>query len=131
MELFGFSLRSPFTLLRDPVPDGIRATDIKKYEGREVSIVGQLVNIKHTSTIHGQRMQFGTFIDQAGHWIDTVHFPPVARSHPFTGPGCYHIKGKVTIEYDFASIEVTYLKRLPLIDREALQEPPGATDYTN
>jgi DNA polymerase-3 subunit alpha len=64
-------------------------------------------------------MYFGTFTDLDGNWIDTVHFPPSAKQFPFTGPGCYLITGKVVNEYDFMSIEVSELKRLAMVDREA------------
>jgi hypothetical protein len=69
-------------------------------------------------------MYFGTFVDLDGHWIDTVHFPDSAKRFPFTGGGCYHITGKVTVEYDFLSIEVERMKRLPYIDRELMTAPP-------
>lgn len=88
--------------------------------------MGYLVHKKTTQTSGGQKMHFGTFIDTAGHWIDTVHFPESAKQFPFTGGGCYIIKGKVTVEYDFLSIEVETFKRLNYIDRETMVEPtPG------
>lgn len=122
IELLGFSLSSPFILLRDKTPSTSKAKDLKNYINQEVSIVGYLVNIKRTQTHKGERMYFGTFIDMDGHWIDTVHFPEIARVYPFTGGGCYLIKGKVTVEYDFLTIEVSLLKRLAIIDREEMRE---------
>lgn len=126
IELLGFSLCSPFTLLRDVLPSTLKAADLKNYVNQQVSIVGYLINTKRTQTHKGERMYFGTFIDIDGHWIDTVHFPDMAKTYPFIGGGCYHIKGKVTVAYDFLTIEVSYLKRLPLIDREQLQEVTNA-----
>lgn len=122
IELFGFSLHNPFLLLRDSLPSTLTARNLYQYLNQQVSIVGYLIAIKYTQTHKKERMCFGTFIDTEGHWIDTVHFPDVAKSYPFTGNGCYHIKGKVTAEYDFITIEVSYLKRLPVVDREQLQE---------
>ena len=61
-------------------------------------------------------MSFGVFVDFEGHWIDTVQFPNIADRYPFNGPGCYLIKGKVVIEFDFISIEVSELHRLPNIN---------------
>lgn len=118
IEMFGFSLRSPFDLLKEQPPETISAAELKQHSGKEVSIVGYLVNIKNTNTGKGDRMYFGTFTDRAGAWIDTVHFPPSAKQYPFNGNGCYMLKGKVTVEYDFVTIEISYMKRLPMIDRE-------------
>jgi len=118
IELFGFSLCSPFDLLRDAMPNQMRATELRKFVNQEISIVGYLINVKYTRTHKGERMYFGTFIDIDGYWIDTVHFPISAKQFPFTGPGIYEIKGKVVEEYDFMSIEVNYMKRLPFVDRE-------------
>lgn len=122
IELLGFSLSSPFRLLRDKLPSNLKAKELKNSINQDVSIVGYLVNTKRTQTHKGERMYFGTFIDTDGHWIDTVHFPDIAREFPFIGGGCYHIKGKVTVEYDFLTIEVSSLKRLPVIDREEMKE---------
>jgi DNA polymerase-3 subunit alpha len=120
IELFGFSLCSPFRLLRDPLPHKMRARELRQYIRREVVIVGYLINIKYTRTFKGERMYFGTFVDLDGDWIDTVHFPPSAQQFPFTGPGTYEIRGTVVEEYDFICIEANYLKRLPVIDREKI-----------
>ncbi|MES2559824.1 MAG: DNA polymerase III subunit alpha [Bacteroidota bacterium] len=122
MELLGFSLCPPFELLRDSMPSKLTAKELNEHINKEVSIVGYLVNTKRTYTSKSENMYFGTFVDIEGNWIDTVHFPDSARQFAFTGNGCYHIRGKVTVEYDFLSIEVNYLKRLPYIDRELMTE---------
>ncbi len=118
IALFGFSLCAPFNLLKDPIPTTITAEQISRLINKTVSIMGYLVNIKNTYTGKGEKMHFGTFLDMAGHWIDTVHFPPSLKQYPFTGNGCYLIKGKVVNEYDFISIDVSELTRLPVVDRE-------------
>lgn len=120
IALFGFPLCSPFLLLRDALPVQLRARALRDMVGKDVRIVGYLINIKYTRTFKGERMYFGTFIDLDGEWIDTVHFPPSAREYPFTGPGAYEIGGIVVEEYDFICIEANYLKRLPMIDRETV-----------
>lgn len=63
-------------------------------------------------------MHFGTFIDLKGYWIDTVHFPPSVRVWPFRGPGCYLLKGKVTIEFDHLTLEVVEMRRLDYLNRD-------------
>jgi DNA polymerase-3 subunit alpha len=122
IELLGFSLCSPFDLLKDEMPSKLTAKELGAYIGKTVSIVGYMVTVKNTITSKGDRMYFGTFIDTEGQWIDTVHFPNSAKQFPFTGPGCYAMVGKVVQEYDFTSIEVHHMKRMPVIDREKLTE---------
>jgi len=119
LELLGFPLCSPFALLKTPLNtlSTLTAQQLKHHINKQVTIVGYFVNSKRTSTAKGERMYFGTFLDHLGHWIDTVHFPNAAKSYPFIGPGCYLIKGKVTEEYDFISLEVDYMKRLEWFDR--------------
>lgn len=118
IELFGFSLCSPFELLKDELPSNITAQMLPGFVNKTVTIAGYLITVKPTRTSKGDRMYFGTFIDTEGYWIDTVHFPPSAKAFPFTGPGCYLLTGKVVEEYDFVSIEVSQMKRLNVIDRE-------------
>jgi len=122
IELLGFSLCSPFEMLRDEIPVQLLAKELPAYINKVVSIVGYFVTRKNTMTSKGENMHFGTFVDLEGNWIDTVHFPPSAKKYPFTGPGCYLLKGKVVEEYDFISIEVNEMKHLPVIDREVMSE---------
>lgn len=116
MEILGFPLCSPFKMLKDGVPDTILAKDLT--EGQIVTISAYFIHNKRTWTGRGENMFFGTFLDFEGKWVDTVHFPPVARAYPFNGPGCYTITGKVTVEYGYTSIEVHSMKRLETADRE-------------
>lgn len=120
IELLGFPLCSPFELLRETPPTDLKASELRHNIGKTVSIAGYLVTVKPTGTSGGQRMNFGTFLDRDGEWIDTVHFPDSAKQFPFTGPGCYLLKGKVVEEYGFVSIEVSEMKRMPVMDREML-----------
>ncbi|MCH7397609.1 DNA polymerase III subunit alpha [Belliella sp. DSM 107340] len=112
IEILEFPLDSPFHLVKDQTVFSIKAQDLKQYLGKSVQIVGYLVTIKYTRTVKGDVMNFGTFIDREGDWIDTVHFPPVVKKHPFKGRGIYLIKGKVTQEFDFYSIEVESCERM-------------------
>lgn len=120
IDLFGFSLSSPFLLLRDKIPQSLTAKELKNFINKTVTITGYLVHIKFTRTAKGERMYFGTFVDTEGRWIDTVHFPPSAKAYRFTGTGCYEITGKVIEEYDFIAIDVVSMKRWSIIDREQL-----------
>lgn len=135
MELFGFPLCNPFLLLKTEAFSEFTGTEIKviglenqgpkelrrsadfsHYLNHEVVILGYLVAIKNTSTSKGDRMNFGTFLDDEGHFIDTVHFPPVAYKYPFRGKGIYKITGKVVEEFGFYTLEVTAMEKLPYID---------------
>ncbi|HEU4717832.1 MAG TPA: DNA polymerase III subunit alpha [Bacteroidia bacterium] len=120
--LFGFSLCSPFKLLRDKLPSPLTAKDLRHHIGKTVEIAGYLVTVKNTGTSKGERMHFGTFLDTEGMWIDTVHFPPSAKAFPFRGPGCYLLKGKVVEEFDFTSIEVSEMYRLPMLNVDDVRE---------
>jgi len=55
---------------------------------------------------------FGTFLDKAGDFFDTTHFPPSLRTYPFKGAGVYLILGKVVEEFGFPSIEVEKMAKL-------------------
>jgi DNA polymerase-3 subunit alpha len=116
IELLGFPLCSPFDLLREELP-ALLAVELRDHLGREVTVAAYLVTIKNTITSKGDRMQFGTFIDRKGDWIDTVHFPPVARKSPFCGRGCYRIKGTVVEEFGYATIEVKSMERMEYMVR--------------
>jgi DNA polymerase-3 subunit alpha len=118
MELFGFPLCSPFDLLAK-IPDGIvRANEIIKFLGKNIKVVGYLVTVKNTKTTDGKLMQFGTFVDRFGDWIDTVHFPPVVGRFPFRGKGCYLLVGKVVEEFGYATIEVCEMTKLDYVLRD-------------
>ena len=70
-------------------------------------------------------MHFGTFIDRKGFFLDTVHFPNVAKKYPFRGRGVYRIIGKVAEEFGFHSIEVAEMYK------EAMIEDPRYSEEKN
>ena len=70
---------------------------------------GYLVTVKATKTIKGSRMNFATFIDQDGEFLDSVHFPNIAAQFPFRGKGIYRVQGRVVEEFGFYSIEASAL----------------------
>ncbi len=112
IELLGFPLVSPFKLLKEPPIQNLLARDLPAKLNQHIGLTAQLVHRKGTRTSKGDGMYFGTWLDEEGHWIDTVHFPPVSKRFPFRGPGCYAISGKVVEEYGFVSIEVESMERL-------------------
>lgn len=121
MELLGFTLCSPFQLLRAPIKKTLTASELNNHKNAIIEIAGYLVTLKGTRTSKGEGMYFGTFIDTEGAWIDTVHFPPAAKAWPFKGRGCYLIKGKVVEEFDFTTIEVMEMRHLPVLNRDDVE----------
>ena len=115
IELLGFPLSNPFGLLKEKPTVLSLASHMKDFINKEFAICGYLVTVKNTTTIHKQRMQFGTFLDLHGHWIDTVHFPPAAARFPFRGKGVYLLRGQVSEEFGFITLEVNYMERLAYV----------------
>lgn len=112
IDILEFPLDSPFYLVKDQSVRGIKAREMTQYLGKQVMILGYLVTVKYTRTVKGDVMNFGTFLDRDGDWIDTVHFPPVVKKYPFKGRAIYRIEGKVVEEFGFYSIEVDKLERM-------------------
>jgi len=115
MELLGFPLCSHFELLEKKPTSTLSKKDFTSHKNKSITVYGYVVNIKTTHTASGKRMQFGTFIDQYGEFMDTVMFPPVAARLRFRGSGIYKITGKVTEEFDFYSIEVQQMEKMNYI----------------
>lgn len=114
MELLGFPLVSPFQLLAEPV-SGLPAASLKQQAGKTVSLVGYYVTRKPVYTKHKKRMAFGTWIDPAGDFFDTVHFPDSLRKFPLQGIGCYDIRGKVTLDFGVPTVQVSGMEKLPMV----------------
>lgn len=112
LEVLNFTLQLPFHLVSEPKRGYIGAADLLQYVGKAVTTVGYLVHVKNTRTASNKHMHFGTFIDQQGGFLDTVHFPGVADRYPMTSRGCYEIEGVVTEEFGCASIEVRKVRKL-------------------
>ncbi len=118
LDLLGFTLSPTFNLLSEFRIQEVLAIDLPQHLGKVIDMVGQLVTVKPTRTIKGETMYFGTFIDRHGNWIDTVHFPPVAKKFPFRKSGCYHLHGKVVEEFHYFSLEVQSMEKLGYWNRE-------------
>ncbi|GGM79797.1 DNA-directed DNA polymerase [Dyadobacter beijingensis] len=112
IELLGFPLCSPFNLLKNTLPKSTMSRDLHLYVNQEVVQYGYLVALKNTRTARGESMQFGTFLDYEGQFIDTVHFPSAATRVNASVRGVYKIRGIVTEEFGFLTVEVTEITRM-------------------
>ena len=115
IELLGFPLCNPFDLLEADVSNCILSKELKNYMNRSVQLLGYYVTQKPVRTKQGKLMAFGTWLDREGQFFDTTHFPPELEKSPFQGRGCYLIVGKVVDDFDFASIEVKFMKKLAYV----------------
>lgn len=115
IELLGFPVSaSAFDLLKSDYRGTVTAKDLPALEGETVRIVVDFVCDKKVHTKNGQLMKFGTFKDETGEFIDTVHFPPQLREYPLQGDGIYLIQGKVVSDFGCPAIEVEKCARMPL-----------------
>lgn len=113
MKILSFPCQSPFTLLEKQYRGTVYAEELLNQLGNVVYIVGYYVNIKRVQTIHGDMMYFGSFTDSKGMLFDTVHFPPSIEKYPFTGKGCYLLKGTVIEDFGVPSVSVSHMQRIP------------------
>jgi len=121
IEIFGFPVTvGPFDLVKNKPDINFKAKELENNIGKHIKIIGYLIHVKGTKTSKAERMSFGVFIDEEGHWIDTVQFPDVARKYPLRAHGCYLIKGKVVEEFGFIRIEAQKLQRLENYNLEEL-----------
>ncbi len=118
MELLGFPLGSPFALLSSRPAEVLPALEMAGHIGENVKMLGYLVHVKNVATRQNtpRHMQFGCFIDEAGHFIDTVHFPPVAARWPFRGRGVYLLEGRVLSDYGALSLEVRKMEKMEIVN---------------
>ena len=115
MELMGFTLSNPFYLLKEPIRSALTAADLPSNLGKKITIYGYLVTVKYTKTRQGKHMNFGTFLDLEGQFLDTTHFPGPAARYPFRGKGVYEIRGRVVEEFGFFSLEVDAMQKQAFI----------------
>ena len=115
IELLGFPLADPFILADEPMDQGTTAVEMPEKLGHFVISYGYLVTVKDTKTQKGDRMNFATFVDQNGDFLDSVHFPNIAAQFPFRGKGLYKVQGRVVEEFGFYSIEASALYKLAVI----------------
>lgn len=131
LELLGFPLCSPFELLpayaatsAETTADkeasagkaegfGMLAREMSQHIHQLVTMTGYYVCRKDTRTVKGELMQFGTWLDIEGRFFDTVHFPDQVKKAPFRGRGVYRIRGRLTADFGFVSLETSEMERLP------------------
>lgn len=106
LEIMGFTLSNPFDLVEDDSNEYILSKDLKSYIGKTITCLVYFIAHKHVITKNNDQMYFGTFVDKNLDWIDTVHFPDVAKKYPINNSGFYRIKGKVVEDFGVQSIEV-------------------------
>jgi len=106
LELMGFTLKNPFDLVDDDPNKYIAGNDLQNHIGKMVTCLTYFVVRKEVITKNDDEMYFGTFMDKNLDWIDTVHFPDVARKFPIYTNGFYKIIGKVVSDFGACSIEV-------------------------
>jgi len=115
IELLGFPLCDPFELADESLENGTMARELPDKLGHFVIAYGYLVTVKDTKTIKGDRMNFATFVDQEGEFLDSVHFPNIAAQFPFRGKGIYRVQGRVVEEFGFYSIEASALYKVAMV----------------
>jgi len=117
IELLGFTMCNPFDIVDD---DGeyVPAADLVPHFDKEIVVLGYLIEWKPVHTKHGQFMFFGTFIDAAGNWLDTVHFPNAASFYPLQGKGYYRMYGTVIEEFGQYSLNVGRLEKVGIKKRK-------------
>ena len=116
MELLGFPLCNPFELVNYHFKEQVFARNLRHFLGRTIYTMGLPdYGKKHQYNKEQAHALRHLSRPQPGAFLDTVHFPPVAAKYPFRGRGIYLIKGKVTEEFDFCSIEVVGMQKIPFI----------------
>jgi DNA polymerase-3 subunit alpha len=114
MELLGFPVTySWFDLLQTSFRGEVMAQAMLPALGKKVRMVGVLVATKQIRTVKKEIMQYGTFLDAAGNFFDTTHFPASLEKWPFLGPGVYLLYGKIVEEFGYPSMEVEKMAKLP------------------
>ncbi|MFN4122707.1 MAG: DNA polymerase III subunit alpha [Flavobacteriales bacterium] len=117
LELLGFPLCSPFSLIEQVNVPLITARQMRDYHRKKVHMLGYVMAVKDTRTIKGDRMNFATFYDCEGYMFDSTHFPQVLQRYPFRGRGVYLIEGLIAEEFGFFSLEVIRMEKIPYRNR--------------
>ena len=117
IELLGFPVDDPFSLVDDDPARYVAAKDIGNFPGQTITVLGYHITNKPVRTVKNELMSFGTFLDAAKDWIDTVHFPNIHLRYP-PRAGFYRITGKVIEEFGVNSIEVAHIEKIGFRPRQ-------------
>ena len=117
VELMDFPLHNPFPMADDEPGKYIAAGEMPKYLNQTITMMGYLITYKPVRTIKGDTMCFGTFIDAALNWIDTIHFPDSLARFPLQGNGFYRMTGKVVEDFGVYNLEVHQQQKIGLKKR--------------
>ncbi len=117
LELLGFALGNPFDYVDEDIRKYPAATALEGNTGNTMTLLGYLVTKKDIYTRQNDLMFFGTFIDASGNWLDTVHFPAIARQYPLSGEGFYRITGTVMEEFGCYSLNVSHMEKVGIRNR--------------
>ncbi|MFY7828408.1 MAG: DNA polymerase III subunit alpha [Flectobacillus sp.] len=115
IEILGFPLAPPFSILKNPIKSETRVKDFSKNIHKIIVILGYLVNVKYTRTTTQEKMAFGYFIDEDGDYFDTVQFPKTLKQFPFQGSGVYLLKGKIIEEFGHHALQIDYMEKQALV----------------
>ncbi|HSZ85834.1 MAG TPA: DNA polymerase III subunit alpha, partial [Puia sp.] len=66
IEILEFPVGNPFDLVEEDPHQFLPAAQMKNYVGKVVTLLGYHITHKPVSTVHGDAMSFGTFIDVSG-----------------------------------------------------------------
>jgi DNA polymerase-3 subunit alpha len=119
MELLNFPLSNPFPLADTDPYQYIPAASLEQHKGKKITVLGYLITYKPVRTIKGELMCFGTFIDAALNWLDTIHFPDCLQRYPLQGNGFYALTGTVVEDFGVLNLDVSYLQKIGLKPRNS------------
>lgn len=107
IEILDFTLTNPFALVDEDPKNYVPAKQLSSMVGKRVTCLVYFLAHKHVITKNNDTMYFGTFVDSKLDWIDTIHFPDIAKRYPINHSGFYKVTGKVVEDFGVPSIEVS------------------------
>ena len=113
IELLGFPVDDPFNLIDEDPDRYVAAKDIGHHLGQTITVLGYHITHKPVRTVKDELMSFGTFLDAAKDWMDTVHFPDIHARYP-PRAGFFKITGTVLEEFGVYSIQVTHIEKVAI-----------------